>query len=133
MDTLELRDDKPIWMLSDIKDTLQNLYDHYRNVNSENEYLRAEIEKVKAEKYAGEELAKMKVKYEEMRADYFRGFPISEEEQKKIDEWKDKLPKANSGAIGGRFTYEFVPTSIGVIGVIKDSVTGKEFNFQGLF
>lgn len=132
MDTLELHKDKPVWTLDTIENDLQRLYDHFRNVDTQNQYLRAEIEKVRAEKYASEEMTKMKERYEEMRDDYFRGFPISKEEEKKINEWMRSLPPAGTGAIGGRFTYKFTPTSIGVIGTIVDGITGKEFNFQEL-
>ena len=132
MDTLELHKDKPVWTLDTIENDLQRLYDHFRKADTQNQYLRAEIEKVRAEKYASEEMTKMKERYEEMRDDYFRGFPISKEEEKKIHEWMDSLPEAGSGAIGGRFTYKFTPTSIGVIGTVVDGITGKEFTFQEL-
>ena len=56
---LELKDGS-IWIMEDIKKTLQQVYDHYRNVCNQNDYLRKEIEKVKSEKYADEELSKMK-------------------------------------------------------------------------
>lgn len=62
------------------------------------------------------------------RSDLYRGFGISEEEDKAINEWKEKhdaeqhgldnfQKRLNAGgAIGGRFKYVFYPTSIGVIG-----------------
>jgi len=131
---LELKDGT-IWIMEDIKKTLQKVYDHYRDVCNTNDYLRKEIEKVKSEKYADEELAKMKSEYEKMKEDYFRGFPISEEEHKKINEWIDEQMKKHpgiGGAIGGRFTYEFLPTGIGTAGTIIDSFTGDKFNFQEL-
>ena len=74
----------------------------------------------------------MKEKYEKMKKAYFLGFPISEEEDKKIKEWIEKRPKCNEGAIGGRYTYQFTPTSIGVIGTIIDGMTGEKFTFQEL-
>jgi len=65
-----------------------------------------------------------------MEADYHRGFPITEQEQKAIREWEEQhwtnqhnAPDLESrlrkqGAIGGNFHYKFVPTSIGVSGCI---------------
>ena len=132
MEKLELKKDGPAWILDSVENDLQRLYDHFRSIDSQNRYLREEIARVKSEKYADEEMASMKEKYENMRNDYFRGFPISEKEDKKIHEWMDSLPEAGSGAIGGRFTYKFTPTSIGVIGTVIDGVTGKEFTFQEL-
>lgn len=133
-DKLELKDGA-IWIMEDIKETLQQVYDHYRKVCNQNDYLRKEIEKVKSEKYADEELSRLKSEYEKMKSDYYRGFPVSEEESKKIKEWKDKQMKKHSGiggAIGGRFRYEFIPTGIGTVGTIIDTFTEDRFNFQDL-
>jgi serine/threonine protein kinase len=77
--------------------------------------------------------------YDKMREDYYRGFPISKEEKEKINAWinkheEEKHPRPKNsfprgGAIGGCYTYRFVPTSIGVFGTIKCSC-GEEFTFQ---
>lgn len=92
--------------------------------------LKDENERLKAENYKDEELAKMR---EEVKAaeeekkkvldDYYRGFPISKEEKDSIYEWQkqhDVEEHGNKsgyhGAIGGGFSYRFVPTSIGVVG-----------------
>jgi hypothetical protein len=131
---LELKDGS-IWIMEDIKKTLQKVYDHYRDVCNTNDYLRKEIEKVKSDTYKDEELAKMKSEYDRMKEAYFRGFPISEEEHKKINEWIDEQMKKHpgiGGAIGGRFTYEFLPTGIGTAGTIIDGFTGDKFTFQEL-
>lgn len=99
-----------------------------------NERLRKELVEAKDEAYKDKELQEMEEKYLEMRADYYRGFPISEEEEKSIDNWIDeheKKCKGGHGAVGGKYTYHFIPTSIGVIGTIKCSC-GKEFDFQGI-
>lgn len=108
-----------------------------------NEYLKKENQVLKDEHYENEEIKKLSQKLEEARADLRRGFGITEDEQKAIQRWKDKhdiedhglntLDKKlrSGGAIGGRYTYEFIPTSIGTIGVIKCSC-GKEFTFREL-
>ena len=131
---LELKDDT-IWIMEDIKKTLQKVYDHYRDVCNTNDYLRKEIEKVKSDTYKDEELAKMKSEYDRMKEDYFRGFPISKEQWKKIKEWQDKIidkHPAGKATISGRFTYIFYPTSIGTAGEIKDNISGETFEFQEL-
>ena len=131
---LELKDGN-IWIMEDIKKTLQQVYDHYRIVCNRNNYLTKEIEKVKSEKYADEELSRLKSEYDRMKSDYYRGFPISEEEDKNIKEWiknqQEKNP-GNGGAAGGRFTYRFTPTGLGTVGTIIDGFTGDEFTFQEL-
>lgn len=131
---LELKDGN-IWIMEDIKKTLQQVYDHYRSVCNRNDYLKKEIEKVKSEKYVDEELSRLKSEYDRMKSDYYRGFPISEEEDKNIKEWKKNQQKKSSGiggAAGGRFTYKFTPTGLGTVGTIIDGFTGDEFTFQEL-
>ena len=131
---LELKDGN-IWIMEDIKKTLQQVYDHYRSVCNRNDYLKKEIEKVKSEKYADEELSRLKSAYDKMKSDYYRGFPISEEEDKNIKEWIKNQQKKNpgiGGAAGGRFTYKFTPTGLGTVGTIIDGFTGDEFTFQEL-
>lgn len=118
--------------IEDIKYVLQTLYNQFRAVKLRNEYLEEENERLKSEAYKDEELSKMQEKYESMKADYYRGFAISEKEEKKIEEWMQSLPKANTGAIGGRFHYEFYCTSIGTIGTVVDGVTGQKFKFRDL-
>lgn len=134
-DKLELKEDRPMWLLNDIKADFQKLYDHYRWVSARIEHLEEENKRLKSDAYKDEELAKMKSEYDRMKEDYFRGFPISEEEHKKINEWIDEQMKKHpgiGGAIGGRFTYEFLPTGIGTAGTIIDSFTGDKFTFQEL-
>ena len=75
-----------------------------------------------------------------MKEDYWRGFPISEDEKKLIDDWKERHEAEvhevitldqklkRGGCIGGNYSYHFTPTSIGVSGKIKCSC-GAEFEF----
>ena len=129
---LELKDGS-ICIIKDIKKTLQQVYDHYRIICNRNDYLMEEIEKVKSEKYADEVLLKMRSEYEKMKSDYYRGFPISEEESKKIKEWMNKQIEKNpstGGAIGGRFSYKFIPTGVGTIGIVIDGITDETFTFS---
>lgn len=116
-----------------------------RNMNDMDRIRRLEEEnrKLKEENYKDEEIAAMKVKLDKMREDYYRGFPISEEEQKRIKEWKDKHEEEvhnchsisdklrRGGCFGGTYKYEFVPTSIGTVGTIKCNC-GEQFVFQKL-
>ena len=134
-DKLNLNDKSSMFLEKDIKLVLQDLYDQFRSVKMDNEYLREENKRLKDEQYKDNELQKMKEEYDRMKEDYYRGFPISEEEEKRIQEWKDSLPKYDNmkiGAIGGRYHYEFHPTSIGVSAVIVDTITGERFEFQEL-
>ena len=102
--------------------------------------LKEEIKRLKDENWKDNELQSMKEQYDKMKKDYFRGFPISKEESEKINDWinkheKEKHPRRpkmsypRGGAIGGSYSYHFVPTSIGIFGTVK-CTCGEKFTFQ---
>ena len=113
---------------------LEKCFDVIRKKNKRQEdrikYLEEENKKLKDEQYKDEELLKMKNSLDRMKEEYRLGFPITKEEKESIDKWIEKherekhglvtneLRKKASGAIGGRYFYKFIPTSIGVIGEI---------------
>lgn len=109
----------------------------------QNKRLMSENARLKSKNYKDEELTAMRVQLEAMRKDYYRGFSISEEEQKNIRNWMDKHDEEvhnchtledkikRGGCIGGTYKYEFVPTSIGTVGTVKCSC-GAEFTFQDI-
>jgi len=79
----------------------------------------------------------LNVKNENKESDVAISFNISKKEWKAIKQWQEKHIKEKhngsdyAGAIGGRYTYEFTPTSIGDIGTIKCGC-GAEFTFKEL-
>ena len=77
-----------------------------------------------------EEVTALKKEIKDLQTQLQKGFYITEDEQEKIDQWIRER-RCSSGAIGGQFTYEFIPTSIGIVGTIKDS-NGDEFCFREL-
>lgn len=103
--------------------------------------LRERIKELEDESFKDKKLQEMKVRLEEMESDYYRGFPITEEEKNAISEWKKRHDeevhglKTNQdrmraqGACGGKYKYVFIPTSIGVFGKVVCSC-GAEFEFQ---
>lgn len=85
--------------------------------------LREKVNYLESENYKDEELQKMKAQLEKIQEDYRRGFPITKEESDNIYKWKknhDATEHGNAdgyhGTIGGGYTYEFLPTSIGSFG-----------------
>lgn len=130
-------------VFGDVKEAFETIQERIDILEGQNKRLIKEIGRLKSEHYKDEELSTMETQLESMKKDYYRGFPISEEEQKSIREWmkkhdeevhgcnslKDKLRRG--GCIGGTYTYEFIPTSIGTIGTVKCSC-GAEFTFQDM-
>ena len=104
--------------------------------------LRNQIKELTDSQYKEKELQKMKAELEKMQREYNRGFPITDDEWKAIETWKEKhdrevhgLTECNErvgGAIGGRYTFEFIPTTIGIIGTIKCGDCGEKFTFREL-
>jgi hypothetical protein len=99
--------------------------------------LEEELDKLRNEKWKDKQLQEMKKDYDEMQKAIWRGFPISEEEGKAINEWSDnhiKEKHLKSGYIlpkGACYKYIFTPTSIGIVGEVECSC-GEKFVFQDL-
>lgn len=106
--------------------------DHYKQ-NWEDALEQAR--KLREEYDKDEEVTQLKKHIESLEEEIRIGFPITKEENEKIREWQQKHTKEKhggnsySGAIGGDYTYKFIPTSIGTIGTVKCSC-GEEFCFQ---
>lgn len=114
-----------------LEESFRSVKAHIEMVEERNKYLEEENKKLKDEHYKDAEIQDMKSKLEESINDLYRGFPIYEDEYKKIESWKKKHDEEahgadyennkfrNGGAIGGSYTYEFTPTSIGVLGRVR--------------
>lgn len=86
-----------------------------------------------------EEIQKIKSEMENMQKERFVSvtFAISPQELDAIEAWKNRHVKekhngnAYAGAIGGRYSYKFCPTSIGDVGEVICSC-GEKFCFRDL-
>lgn len=56
-------------------------------LESQNQKLIKENDELKNNAYKDKELTSMRNELNEMKSEYYRGFPISEYEEKKINEW----------------------------------------------
>lgn len=98
--------------------------------------LRAENTKLKDEAYKDKELTRLKEQLDDVIQDSLRGFPVTKEESEAIAKWTnshDEQVHNNklSGAIGGRYKYTFIPTSIGTYASVF-CTCGAEFCFRNL-
>ena len=117
------------------------ILNHRYNRMKENLYhANQEIKKLLSEHYKDEEITRLKKRIEELEATPEYGFQISAKQYEQIREWmvQHDLEKHNcsknkrhnlDGAIGGRYTYSFVPTTIGTIGSVQCSC-GDKFTFM---
>lgn len=96
----------------------------------ENERLKEENEKLKSGIWKEEKMAELKDRYNKMEADYYRGFPITEEEKEKINKFiNDKTTVKTKFGLG--LHYEFTQTSLGTIGEVVTKL-GERFIFREL-
>ena len=93
------------------------------------EDLEKENKKLKHESYKDKELQAMKEEMKLMKEEYYRGFPISKEQEKAISEWKRKHNDEAHCKRGGGYSYHFYPSSLGVCGEVHCSC-GAKFTFQ---
>ena len=116
-------------LLDEIKNRLDRRQRIIDNLRKTNTYLRGEH-------YKDELVADLKEQLTEIKKDMHRGFSISEEEDDAICKWIEHHNQEvhhgqPAGALGGRYTYCFCPTSIGVIGTIRCNC-GDGFCFREL-
>jgi hypothetical protein len=56
-------------------------------------------------------------------------FALDAEQREKLNEWiKKKDLEEYSGASGGRFTYQFTPTSLGLVAKVIDNLKHDEID-----
>ena len=104
-------------------------------------HLQDETLNLKDAAYKDAEVKRLLEENERLKADNRRGFPITEEESKKIKKWckkhdakahgltTSKLQMKSMGCSGGRYVYKFTPTGLGVAGEVICSC-GASFEFQ---
>ena len=129
------------YFMDSVSDLCQVIVDKVDTYEKRIKYLEEENKKLKDEHYKDSEMQKMKTELKIAKEDLYRGFPISEKEQKKIREWELKHDSEKhglktmeqrlraGGCSGGRFTYQFFPTGIGTVGEVICSC-GEKFIFQ---
>ena len=107
----------------EVNKKLDEIRGQFARANKLNEQLSEENYRLRDEHFKEKELAEMGKILEQMRADYWRGFPISEEEEKKINEFQKEHdtnfhsnPTQYHGVSGGGYEYVFYPTGLGTIG-----------------
>lgn len=120
-------------------DKLYGIMEDIAAIIEQSETTKEIAEKKIAEWNKDEEIQKLQNEIKELKTKKDNGitFYITEKETEAILEWINKHIEEKhggnsyAGAIGGRFSYNFTPTSIGDIGAIKCSC-GDSFCFREL-
>lgn len=109
------------------------------------EKLKLENDRLKSGVYENSVVKELEEENKRLRQDNLRGFPITEEQQKLIREWQlkheDEIHGRKTleerlragGAIGGKYFYRYVPTSLGVVGEIVCDECGQSFCFEDIW
>ena len=107
----------------------QIIADRINEAEEEKERIQARIREYEENINADTRVIELKEQLTQVREEMYNGFRISNAEREAISKWKDehdiKVHGLNTsekklragGAIGGRYHYEFYPTSIGTAGV----------------
>ena len=106
----------------------------YNNLLRKYERLEKENERFKNETYKDEEIAHLKKLINSLNRQVNHGFYISDEEFEKIVAFTNEhdIMHGSAGAIGGRYIFSFLPTSVGVVGTVKCTHCDKTFAFREL-
>lgn len=106
--------------------TIQPLSQIISDIKNREEFLQRTIRKLREAEARkpvpeSEAIQELKSELDTLRSRFTNGFWMSDEEKAQIEDWKrthinEYHNGSHGGAIGGMFTYEFIPTSIGTIG-----------------
>ena len=117
--------------ISTLRDIEQNYINAINRLETDNTAL-------KDEHYKDKELKRLQEKINYLTENMHRGFPITEEEEEKINAWKDNhilekhwKPKkyvTKQGPVDCTFSYQFFPTILDTTRIVKCSC-GAEFSF----
>lgn len=111
-----------------LQECFEMIANRINEAEEEKQKAKEKVDQYENEINADSRVQELSSRLEEAYKDLRRGFQITESEAKAISEWKEKhdieqhgLNTLNKklragGAIGGRYSYEFHPTSIGVSG-----------------
>ncbi len=120
----------------DIKKALKEIMESFNDLIDENRDLRKENKALKSKHYKDRELARLSAELNASDRMIAKGFPISDEENRAIDEWVDEHINAHGGRTRTKigcsclFHYEFSPSQLGTFGTIICDMHGDKFQFQ---
>ena len=118
----------PLQIIDDLRDSVEWLTERY-------EKSKEIINMMKKDVYKDEEMTRLKNEVKRLEEEMLHGYYISKDEWDKIQKWQEdwfqRKRNGNTymGAIGGGFTYQFHPTSIGIVASVI-APDGDKFEFR---
>jgi len=121
--------------LPTFNECMKALSQRFDDAEASMQRFKEENNRLKSEHYKDEELQEMASRLNKMRESIRNGFPIPKKEYEDANEWikshnDSKHNGSHHGAIGGAYSWTFVPTSIGTIGYVKCSICKEEHTFM---
>lgn len=125
-------------------DFTANIKELFHAEKARNNRLQAENQKLKDEHYENEVIQEQENRIAELRSQLGFSFRLTKSDWDAIHAWQNEHMAEKhglktseerlraGGAIGGTWTYKFVPTSIGTIGTCICGKCQEEFTFQDL-
>lgn len=122
-----------------VEDKIEDLKQVLLMMSHNNDRLQRKFNELWDETWKDNKLQEMKQELERTKQNMYRGFPITEAEEKKINNWILKHdeevhnnPNHYHGVSGGGYEYSFYPTGLGTIGYcICDSCKSRGLKEKG--
>lgn len=112
--------------MDNIKPLLRQIEKETNSLNNHILYLETENKLLRDSAYKDLELSRLKEERDEARRMLYQGFPIDDEEKRRIEEWQQEHKKKHDGQRIIPYIYEFTPVGYGthaevVCGLCQDS------------
>lgn len=109
--------------IREMQEALNVIGNHLEHMRWRAEQDSKAVEELRQEKWRDEQLQDLKRQRDEALEDTHRGFPITKQQMRDINEWQTQHdtvfhsnPNRYHGAAGGGYEYTFYPTGIGTSG-----------------
>lgn len=109
-------------VVAPFEEAVKSIREHINAVYERNQYLEEENKELKSTSFTDKRIAELQEQINKLEDKLSRGFSITKEEEEQVQAWmkehsakEHNNPSNYHGAIGGGYSYIFMPTSIGLI------------------
>jgi hypothetical protein len=113
--------------MADFKQQLDEIYDYVVSTSTAAEKATATLQEWNKDS----EIQKLQQEIRELKAKLYNDFTLSVEEHVEITKWQQEhMSVQHKNKSYGHWSFEFTPTSLGLIGTCKCGICGEEFMFR---